>query len=370
MNHVEVIKRAWHMVTRYRALWVFGIILALTTTTWGPNMSSRGTDGGDSNQKTITIDPESDFSRQVEEAVGEDVEDITRLFEEGIPPALKQAAITAGIVLACVVLLLIVVFCVLRYVAEVALIRMVDEYEKTGEQSNWRQGLRMGWSRSAWRIFLICLVTYIPAILAVILVSAVVMLPLAFGAANTLEGGNIPAGVFWLVVAVGFFFLIILLAIVLFVALALLEKFFWRVCVLEDRGVFDSIREGYAVARQHLKAVGLMWLIMLGVHLGYPILVIPIVLLLMAAGLLVGGVSGLVTRGIAGLLVKGVTAWIVAGAVAVPVFVLVLVVPLIFLGGLREVFTSSSWTLTYRELRALESVEPVHPPDLPAPDAA
>jgi len=43
-------------------------------------------------------------------------------------------------------------------------------------------------------------------------------------------------------------------------------------------------------------------------------------------------------------------------------------VPWLFLGGLMEVFKSSVWTLTYRELRALESVEPDQLPEPDMPD--
>jgi hypothetical protein len=39
------------------------------------------------------------------------------------------------------------------------------------------------------------------------------------------------------------------------------------------------------------------------------------------------------------------------------------------LGGLAEVFKSNVWTLTYRELRALEGLEP-EPGELPEPDTA
>jgi hypothetical protein len=46
-------------------------------------------------------------------------------------------------------------------------------------------------------------------------------------------------------------------------------------------------------------------------------------------------------------------AWIVAGVAAGVLFILVLAVPLTFLDGLKETFLSSTWTLTYRELRAL-----------------
>jgi hypothetical protein len=29
MDYGKVLKRSWHMVTRYRALWIFGIVLVL-----------------------------------------------------------------------------------------------------------------------------------------------------------------------------------------------------------------------------------------------------------------------------------------------------------------------------------------------------
>jgi hypothetical protein len=46
---------------------------------------------------------------------------------------------------------------------------------------------------------------------------------------------------------------------------------------------------------------------------------------------------------------------------------MVVAVPWLFVGGLMEVFKSSVWTLTYREVRALESMEP-EPDQLPEPD--
>ena len=55
-----------------------------------------------------------------------------------------------------------------------------------------------------------------------------------------------------------------------------------------------------------------------------------------------------------GLGFQGAAPWIIAAAVGIPTFLLVVVTPLAFLGGLREVFRSNVWTLTYRELLALE----------------
>jgi hypothetical protein len=43
--------------------------------------------------------------------------------------------------------------------------------------------------------------------------------------------------------------------------------------------------------------------------------------------------------------------------IGIAIFILVLAAPLVFLGGLAHVFKSSVWTLTYRDLRALEGSE-------------
>ena len=50
-----------------------------------------------------------------------------------------------------------------------------------------------------------------------------------------------------------------------------------------------------------------------------------------------------------------------------PVSILVMIAPMLFLGALVEVAKSSLWTLTYRELRALEKVEEAR---VPAADAS
>jgi hypothetical protein len=38
MKHTEVLKRAWYTMLHYRALWIFGIILALTATSSAATM--------------------------------------------------------------------------------------------------------------------------------------------------------------------------------------------------------------------------------------------------------------------------------------------------------------------------------------------
>jgi len=160
------------------------------------------------------------------------------------------------------------------------------------------------------------------------------------------------AGVIGTVITVGLFILIILLAIVVAVVLSVLKPFFWRVCVLQRTGVVESIRQGYAMVRHNLKDVGLMWLITVGLRIGWMILTIPVVLLLLVVSGALGGLLALLAGGLTGLAFEGAAPWIVGGVVGISIFILVLVAPLSLLGGLFETYLSGTWTLTYRELRA------------------
>ena len=69
--------------------------------------------------------------------------------------------------------------------------------------------------------------------------------------------------------------------------------------------------------------------------------------------------------GIATLFAEGPLPYILGAAVGVPIFLLVVVAPILFLNGLYETYTSSAWTLTFREVRALEG-----PASVPAAPAA
>jgi hypothetical protein len=121
--------------------------------------------------------------------------------------------------------------------------------------------------------------------------------------------------------------------------------------------------------KENLKDVGLMWLIMVGISIAWPIVMIPVVLMAGFAAVIIGGGTFLIFAGLGSLLSSGATPWVVAGVLAFPVFLLVLMVPLGFVGGLRETFVSSTWTLSYRELTALESLDPDRPAEaLPEPE--
>ena len=324
MDHTKVLRRAWHTVWNYRALWIFGIILALTT-------------GGSSNNWFQYSSRSEDFS-------------VRGLRIDRISPEVGGTLLAIGIGLACLIAIVIIVAAIARYVAETALIRMVDDHEETGQKRSVRQGFRMGWSRSAFRLFLIDLLIGLPVAVVFILLFLLAAAPLLLWATESTAAGALGTAT-----TVGLGLLVVLLLIVVAAILSVLKPFFRRVCVLERRGVTEAIRQGYAIVRHNLKDVIVMWLITVGLRIGWVIAMIPVVLLLLVVSAAVGGVLALVAGGLTGLAFEGPAPWIVGGMVGIPVFILVMAAPLAFLGGLFEVFLSSTWTLTYRELRGKEA---------------
>ena len=322
MNHTKVLKRAWHIVWRYRALWVFGFILALTAGGGGGGGGAQYSLGGE------------DFSGR-------------GLRIERVPPEVVSMLLAIGIGLACLVVILIIVAAIARYVATTALIRMVDDHEETGQKRSIRQGFRMGWSRSAFRLFLIDLLIGLPLAVAFILLFLLAAAPLLLWATESTAAGALGTAT-----TIGLGLLVVLLIIVVAVILSVLMPFFRRVCVLQHTGVVESIRQGYAMVKRNLKDVALMWLIILGLRIGWTILMIPVVLLLLVVSGGLGGLLALLSGGLTGLAFEGAMPWIVAAMVGIPIFILVMAVPLSLLGGLFETYLSSTWTLTYRELRA------------------
>jgi hypothetical protein len=316
------------LVRNYRALWVFGIILALVTG-----------GGGGGGQYVLS---------------GEDFSPGGQFHIEQIPPGVVNSTTAIAVGLACAVVVLLIATLVARYVAETALIRMVADYEETGQKHNVRQGFRMGWSRAALRLFLIDLLTTLPVVLAFILLFLVAAAPLLLWTTESTAAGAIGTAA-----TVGLGLLVLLLAIVVGVGLSVLMRFFRRVCVLEQTGVMESIRRGYSIARQHLKNVAIMWLITLGLGIAWAILMIPVVLLLVAIGVVLGGLPALVVGALVSLASGGAVPWVLAAVVGLPIFILVVTVPLVFLNGLWEAFNSSVWTLTYRQLLAPDDLEVV-----------
>jgi len=382
MDFGKVLKRSWHMVTRYRALWIFGVVLGLVTFSWEWALLS---DLDDENQHARpiaiprleretfydalqrTLQQELDG---VEKDLANALRDVDQLFTQELGRRFVVDVMTVLAVLAAAWVIMLIVTKVARYVSEAALIRMVGEYEDTGERLKVWQGLRLGLSRTAWRLFLIDLAIDIPVILAFLLLFALAFIPLVFGI-----GGSTPATViFGSLLTGGLFAAGVGLAIVAGTLLSVLKRFFRQACALESLGVIASIRRGWAVVRRKPVDVLVMWLIMLGIALGWGLVIalsflvlFPLLLVFIVLGGVAGALPAYLVFLLTSLVTEGALPVLLAVVVGLPIFLLVMLAPWWCLGGLMEVFKSSAWTLTYRELRAVEDAQPEQ---APAVDAA
>ena len=300
----------------------------------------------------------------------QELQKIPQLFREEIQSGLhlsqQEWNILIGIAIALIVILILVsiVMTIARFVAETAVIRMVDEYEKTGSKPGVRQGFRYGWSRASWRLFLINLLVNLPLFLLVLF-----FLGLGIGMYLLISQGIEAVTITTIVAGIGIAFLLIFLFIILYAVLLLLRHFFWRACALEQVGVIEALRRGYGLVRRNWKNVGLMWLIMIGLGILWAIagllifiLMLPLFVATILGGVIVGGVPTLLVAAISSLFVSGWVPWVIGALVGFPLFILIAFSPMILVGAWVQVFKSTVWTLTYRELKTLETITPALEP--------
>ena len=345
MNHINILKRALNITINYRALWIFGMLLALTT---GSGSGNGG--GGDSSSSSTNTDPNFNWQNPFSEL-------------PQLSPEVTNMWIGIAIGLACLVLILMVVGTIARYVSETALIRMVDEHENNGEQLTIRQGFRLGWSRMAWKIFLMDLLVCLGFIIAFLLLLSLAALPLlVWLTKNTL------LQIMGTVVSSGLILLLVFVAIVAALAITLILIFARRICALENLGVRASLRRSYKIVKQRISDMVMMGAIMFGIGLVWALAIIPVIVAIIIVAALVAGLPALLVGSIAGFFAEGNTPWIVAAIVGTPIFLIAVIIPGTLIGGWQQVFSSTTWTLTYREALALEQVRVND--ELPAPDSA
>ncbi len=368
MNYGKILSRAWKILWEYRALWVFGIILALTAPSPGAQSGFNFGSGGSTPptpkpvvpgtpEPEVNIDSFEEFQQELEKLDADMF--VQTLEDEGIPADVIPLIIGIAIGLLVFALVLGVVMTILRYIAQVAVIRMVNDYEDTGEKMSVRQGWRAGKSRSAWQLFLIDLAVGIPVTVGFLVLLLIALLPLF------LWGKGEASGIVGTVASVGLIFLLVFFTIVLVTALELLKQFFRRVCVLEHTGVRASIRQGYAMAKQNWKSIGIMWLITVGINLGWAAIIVPISILVFLVALALAGGIGVIAYGLLNLMLAGIVAQIVAGVLGILLLICILGAGLGILGNFYEIYMSTVWTLSYRDLRALGKLGPEGAPVQP-----
>ena len=355
----KILKRSWQILWNYKVLWIFGFLLALTGGGGGSSYSGRfiQSTGRGSNFQTPQW-----------------LNSIGTWMETNIGPyfATEQRAIQTmiwiGVAIVAFVIVIGLLYALVRYPAETAVIRMVDENENTGSKQTFKQGWRMGWNRRAFRIWLIDLIINVPILLITLIYLGVIGLSIYRFAQNTGSAA-----------AIGGFIGTILLALLIFIPFVLLfalagivRQFIIRFAALEDTGVGESFVRGWNLFKRNLKHALLIWLVMIGIGIaaGFALLIAAIVLipayaLLAIPGAIVAVIPGAVGYGIASLFSTQMWPWVIAALAALPFFFTIVFAPAYLLSGLVEIYSLNVWTLTFRQLRTME----IPPPPLMVEEA-
>jgi hypothetical protein len=295
-------------------LWLFGILLALTSGSGGnvPQWRMSGREGRDL--------------------------PIPGLDRLGLGRVDWQALAPVIVACCCAFLILTIIMIIVNYVARAALYRSVDQIEATAAAPTWKEGLRLGWNNRTFRLFLLDLIVWLPFMVVALLLLALGAAPLLL-----LLLDDPVAKALGVAATVGLEIVIVLALVVGGVILGIFGQFWSREIALADRSVGQALATGYALARRRVKDVAVLWLLLFAIGLGYGLafLILLVVVLVLAAA--VGGGIGLAIHA----LTQSV-GWAVA--VGLPFFLVILLVPTVFIQGLWLVFESTAWTLAYREI--------------------
>jgi hypothetical protein len=242
--------------------------------------------------------------------------------------------ITLLVAFCCLILILTVLGIVVRAVTRTALIGMVRQITET-ETVTIRDGWRHGWSRGAWRVFLVGLVIGIPVAIVgfVLVLLALTPLLLLF----TGETGPMVTSVFLTIMAI---FVVMVVMLIIAVVVVPVQELAWRRTVLDKIGVIASVTEIFGIIKRNFKDVLVIWLLMIAIGIGWFFVFLFIMLVGVIAALLLGGIPG----GLVYLISGSVWGAVIAGGV--PAFI-VLVLVITFSSGLYLTFRSAVWTLAY-----------------------
>ena len=358
----NILKRSWKILWNYKVLWIFGILLALTA----------GGSGGSGNSGWRSQAPQSGAGgftdmlpdKALTENTPEWVRQLVDWFVKDVEPLFLNPEqhigtfVAIGVILLLVVLVFSIIAAFVRYPAETAVMRMVDGYETDGTKLSFKQGWKLGWNRRAFRLWLIDLLLSLPVVLLIsIMIGAGLALFMPqFGTSSEPGTGAIVA-------AIGLGFLTLFLVVVAAVFLTVLRNFFARAAALDGLTLKESFSYGWGMFKRNWKSAGLMLLVMVGVGIAVGIaglilffLLIPAYIVMLIPAALAAGVPALIAYAIASIFTSGPLAWVIAAIAAMPVFFMVLFAPLMLFSGWYKIFQSNVWTLTYREIKAKESL--------------
>jgi len=318
MQYGTLLSRAWHIIWRNKIIWLFGFLAAL------------GSGGGGGGNLNYRFGP-SDFSRPGTSGLPPELERLfTRIFSD---PTLVITIAVVIILIGLVIALVVALLAALGHGAMVDMAREADETETTRFNTGWRTGLRRMLPTFLIR-FLMGLPTFV-IIMAGVAAFLVSFIPLLSRTGSSDTRGLIGGGI------LGTLFLCFLPALcvglLLTIPLQVLETLSIRALVLEDRGIWGSIRRGWNILTTNLGDVVVVWLIFFLISIGVAIVVgLPLAAIAFAAILPLALMAAASPIFIVPLVLVGILLGLVSAAIR----------------SVVEAYSSSVWTLAYRQFIA------------------
>ena len=370
MDFKKILARSWNNIWQYKVLWLFAIVVALTASSDMFLLPLWDTNGVSNAQVRFTDDfivhlPGEGFIVDFTQPEGmrffvtDGLSETDYEFYEWANANYPGEIEAVGITLLSLFLVFVLAAMLGSYVSQTALIHMVAETEKTGEKTSFFQGLRSGFSNRALRIFLIDFLFFLAVVGTFALEIYLVVVTY-----QVMDQAG-----FWLILGTSFLvagvlFTTLMLFVLLGFFLSVIKPNVRRAIVMDDLSLFSALARGFKLLKEHFKDVGITWLIWIGTRiLWLPVSIVvllvlsPLLLIFLVAGVLVALLPGLLAAGIASLFVHWVGAAIIGVMVGLPFMVVVTVLPFLVVKGWVEIFKSSLWTYSYAELSAMKPVE-------------
>jgi hypothetical protein len=294
LDLTQIVKRSWEITWKYKYLWMLGFIISLAS--GGSSLSNSSNWQNSSNSAGSSASAFSDF---------------------------MGAYIVLLIIFALVVGFIMFVIGILSIMAQGGLISAAGKIERGGTSSlkeAFGAGVHYFWRMLGLSI-LIGLVIFAVVIVFLVILGIIALIFFAGGNQSLLAPGLaclIPSAILFIAVLV-----------VIIILLTLISNYATRFIVLEDAGVMDGLRRGYALVRSRWLDTFVMYLVIAVITgVGGAILAIPgfavalpsIFAVIAAAaaknvGLMLLGVAGLMFAGLIGaafssiVTVYGSVAW-------------------------------------------------------------
>lgn len=312
MQYQALLSRSWHIFKTNRTLWWLAFLLALSGRSFG-NFNLP------------------DLSGQFDNA--------SPWMESSQIPDLSLALIVGAV---CITFLLMIVLAVVRYVARVGFIQTVVHAEQ-GKHLSFKEALRLGWSKDAWRLFLADFLLGLGVVGVALLFFILPLCGLLVFADASLSAGIDVVGVIFIVI----FILIGLLALFIVSAIVtLLSNLASRAIVLEKWGALEGLQVAWDLVLTNVKTLLVLFLIAFGIGL-------------------LSGVAQLVVMFVVGLplLFVGIAIWMAVESIALMVMLALVGMLLLWLASAIlqapfEGFLETYWTLAFQELRKPPTATP------------